>query len=69
VVVLLVSGLVEAFVTPSPLPTWARILVGATVWIAFLAYITVFGRRAELAGDLGDVGDRAAITETLPYAG
>ena len=25
VVVLLVSGVIEAFVTPSPLPTWARI--------------------------------------------
>ncbi len=26
IVVLLVSGVIEAFVTPSPLPTWARIL-------------------------------------------
>ena len=29
-VVLLVSGIIEAFVTPSGLPTWARILIGAT---------------------------------------
>ena len=29
VVVLLVSGIIEAFVTPSPLPTWARIGIGA----------------------------------------
>ena len=28
-VALLVSGVIEAFVTPSPLPTWARILIGA----------------------------------------
>ena len=28
IVVLLVSGVVEAFVTPSPLPTWARIMIG-----------------------------------------
>ena len=27
--VLLVSGVIEAFVTPSPLPTWARIGIGA----------------------------------------
>jgi uncharacterized membrane protein SpoIIM required for sporulation len=69
IVVLLVSGLVEAFVTPSPLPTWARIALGATVWIAFLAYVTILGRRAEEAGDLGDVADRAATTDLAPYAG
>ncbi len=28
VAVLLVSGVIEAFVTPSPLPTWARIAIG-----------------------------------------
>jgi hypothetical protein len=67
--VLLVSGIVEAFVTPSPLPTWARIGIGATVWIAFLTYVVVLGRRADRVGDLGDVADRAAVTETLPYAG
>jgi uncharacterized membrane protein SpoIIM required for sporulation len=67
--VLLVSGLVEAFVTPSPLPTWARIGIGAVVWVAFLAYVVVLGRRADRVGDLGDVADRAAVTETVPYAG
>ena len=69
VVVLLVSGVVEAFVTPSPLPTWARIAIGAVVWIAFLLYVFTLGRRGARAGDLGDVADRAAMTETLPYAG
>ena len=69
VVVLLVSGVVEAFVTPSPLPTWARIGIGALVWIGFLAYVWIFGRAAERDGDLGDVTDRAALTATLPYAG
>jgi hypothetical protein len=29
----------------------------------------VLGRRAAREGDTGDVGDRAAMTETLPYAG
>ena len=29
----------------------------------------VLGGRAARAGDLGDVSDRGAITETLPYAG
>ncbi|HSD78361.1 MAG TPA: stage II sporulation protein M, partial [Solirubrobacteraceae bacterium] len=69
VVVLLVSGVVEAFVTPSGLPTWARIGIGAAVWLAFLSYVVVLGRRAVREGDLGDVVDRAAVTETLPYAG
>ena len=50
VVVLFVSGLVEAFVTPSPLPTWARIGIGVAVWAAFLAYVVVLGRRAEEEG-------------------
>ncbi len=69
VVVLLVSGVVEAFVTPSPLPTWARIALGAAVWIAFLAYVVVLGRRAERIGDIGDVADPAAVTAVAPYAG
>ena len=49
VVVLLVSGVVEAFVTPSPLPTWARIALGAAVWLAFLGYVAFYGRPAALA--------------------
>lgn len=66
--VLLVSGIVEAFVTPSPLPTWARIAIGAVVWIAFLAYVWHFGRRAAAAGETGDL--RADLIEdTLPVAG
>jgi uncharacterized membrane protein SpoIIM required for sporulation len=69
VVVLLVSGVVEAFVTPSPLPTWARIALGALVWITFLAYVVVLGRRADRVGDIGDVADPAAVTAVAPYAG
>ncbi len=55
VVVLLVSGVIEAFVTPSPLPTWARIAVGVTAELAFLAYVLVLGGRAARAGETGDV--------------
>ena len=53
--VLLVSGAIEAFVTPSPLPTWARISLGAIVEIAFLAYVLILGRRAAAAGETGDL--------------
>lgn len=69
VVVLLVSGVVEAFVTPSALPTWARIAIGALVWIAFLTYVFTLGRRASRAGDIGDLVTAADRTDVLPYAG
>jgi len=53
--VLLVSGGIEAFVTPSPLPTWARVTIGVVVETAFLAYVFVLGRRAVAVGETGDV--------------
>jgi len=55
VLVLFVSGLIEAFVTPSPLPTWARIGIGALAEGAFFTYVFVPGRRAFRAGHTGDV--------------
>jgi uncharacterized membrane protein SpoIIM required for sporulation len=58
--VLLVSGLVEAFVTPSGLPTEARIGIGAVVEALFLAWVLGLGRRAVRTGVTGDVeGDLA----------
>ncbi len=56
-VVLLVSGLVEALVTPSPLPTWLRIAIGVAVELAFLGYVFHFGRKAVRVGETGDVED------------
>jgi uncharacterized membrane protein SpoIIM required for sporulation len=56
VVVLAVSGVIEAVVTPSGLPTWARIAIGVLAEIAFLSYVFTLGRRAALAGETGDVG-------------
>jgi uncharacterized membrane protein SpoIIM required for sporulation len=58
--VLLISGIIEAFVTPSGLPTWARIGIGATVWIGFLGYVVRFGRPAALAGETGDLSPELA---------
>ncbi len=60
--VLFVSGLIEAFVTPSGLPTWARIGIGVVAEVAFLAYIFVLGRRGVALGATGDldVDERAA---------
>jgi uncharacterized membrane protein SpoIIM required for sporulation len=66
--VLLVSGIVEAFVTPSPLPTWARIAIGGFVWFAFLGYVLRFGRAAARAGATGDL--KAALAgDVRPVAG
>jgi uncharacterized membrane protein SpoIIM required for sporulation len=66
--VLLVSGIVEAFVTPSPLPTWARIGIGASVWLGFLGYVVRFGRSAVLAGETGDLSPELA-GDFRPIAG
>jgi uncharacterized membrane protein SpoIIM required for sporulation len=66
VFVLLVSGLIEAFVTPSPLPTWARIGIGVLAELAFLTYVGVCGRRAVAAGE---TGEPAEVPDTLPVAG
>ncbi|WP_030156392.1 stage II sporulation protein M [Streptomyces sp. NRRL S-244] len=66
-VVLFVSGLIEGFVTPSGLPTWARITIGVAAEALFLAYVYVLGGRAARAGEVGDV-EAADQTATLPTA-
>jgi uncharacterized membrane protein SpoIIM required for sporulation len=62
--VLLVSGLIEALVTPSPLPTFLRIAIGVAAEVAFLAYVIHFGRRAASAGETGDVDDAPDLVPT-----
>lgn len=62
-----VAGFTEAYVTPSGLPTWARIAWGSIVEVAFLGYVFVLGRRAVRNGETGDLlstlrGDRALTT-------
>lgn len=56
-VVLLVTGIIEGFVTPSGLPTWSRITIGVLAEVAFLAYVFVLGRRAVRAGYTGDIAE------------
>ncbi|MFD5450136.1 stage II sporulation protein M [Streptomyces sp. NPDC127100] len=65
--VLFVSGAIEGFVTPSGLPTWARITIGIAAEVAFLAYVYVLGGRAVRAGDTGDV-EAAERSATVPTA-
>ncbi|MEI2730593.1 MAG: stage II sporulation protein M [Dermatophilaceae bacterium] len=66
IVVLFVSGVIEAFVTPSPLPTWARIGIGCLAEAVFFGYVFTLGRYAASRGQTGDVsladqGDAAAV--------
>ncbi len=60
VFVLAISGVIEAFVTPSGLPTWARIGIGLVAEAAFLTYVWTLGRRAALAGVTGDLEEDLA---------
>jgi uncharacterized membrane protein SpoIIM required for sporulation len=68
VAVLLVSGVIEGFVTPSGLPTAARIAIGLVAWGAFLVYVFVIGRRTHRRGTTGDVSAREA-GDAAPVAG
>ncbi|GAA0638753.1 stage II sporulation protein M [Streptomyces thermocarboxydovorans] len=65
--VLFVAGAIEGFVTPSGLPTWARIGIGVLAELAFLAYVFVVGRRAAHEGETGDL-DAAERSATVPTA-
>lgn len=58
--VLLVSGLIEAFVTPSGLPTAVRIGIGVLAEALFLGWVFGPGRRAHAAGVTGDVSAEQA---------
>ncbi|BBY99542.1 stage II sporulation protein M [Mycolicibacterium fallax] len=64
VVMLFISGLLEALVTPSPLPTAMRIAIGVAAEALFIGYIWHFGRRAERAGDSGDLADAPDVVPT-----
>lgn len=65
--VLLVTGLIEGFVTPSGLPTWARVGIGALAEAAFAYWVFGWGRRAYRAGVTGDVSAMRA-GDALPTA-
>ncbi len=63
------AALVEAQVTPSGLPTWARIGIGVALEAAFIAYIVAFGRTAASAGHAGYLREQPALstpTAVLP---
>ncbi|WP_394941476.1 stage II sporulation protein M [Psychromicrobium sp. YIM B11713] len=53
--VLLISGMVEGFVTPSSLPVWLKITIGALVLAAYWSYALILGGRAAKAGYSADL--------------
>jgi len=65
--VLFVSGLVEAFVTPLPVPIPAKLTVGAILWLGFLCYVVGLGGHAARRGASADVDplDRPATAPAV----
>ncbi|MBO0830427.1 MAG: stage II sporulation protein M [Actinobacteria bacterium] len=60
IVVLAVSGAIEAFVTPSGLSSWARIGIGSVAEVAFVAYVILAGHRAQVHGHSADIAQAPA---------
>ena len=67
VMVLLVSGVIEGFVTPSGLPTWARVAIGVLAELVFFAYVFTLGRSAYHRGQTGDL-DAALLEDKIATA-
>jgi uncharacterized membrane protein SpoIIM required for sporulation len=64
--VLLVTGVIEAFVTPF-LPGPVRIAIGILAELAFITYVWTLGRRAYRSGEYGDI-DEADREATAPVS-
>lgn len=64
ILVFVLAGLIEGFVTPSPLDTWARISIGVAAFVAFWSYILAFGPSAAAAGHTGSIQDSMLIRAT-----
>ena len=64
VLVFVIAGLIEGFVTPSPLPTWARVAIGTAAFAAFWAYVIGLGPAAAAQGHTGSIRDAVRVKET-----
>ncbi len=65
VIVFIIAGLIEGFVTPSPLDTWARVSIGAAAFVAFWAYVVGLGPTAVRRGYTGSISDDARLRDRL----
>jgi uncharacterized membrane protein SpoIIM required for sporulation len=64
-----VAGTIEGFVTPSSLPTAARVGVGVAAGSAFWTYVITLGRRAAALGYTGAIGEHERLTRASSRAG
>lgn len=62
VLAFVVAGTIEGFVTPSGLPTLARVGVGVLAATAFWTYVITLGRRAASLGYTGAIGEHERLT-------
>lgn len=59
IAVLAVSGVLEAFVTPSGLPAWARLGLGGLAEVGFVGFVSVRGRNVVRSGrTIGDLDEQ-----------
>lgn len=59
VAVFALAGIIEAFVTPAPWPTAARVGTGAAVWLGLVAWTVSAGRSAARQGRTGALGEES----------
>ena len=55
ILVFICAGLIEGFVTPSPLDTWARVSIGVAAFCAFWSYVLALGPSAVALGHTGSI--------------
>lgn len=60
VILLAISGLIEGFVTPNPLPPVVKIAIGIAYTAGVIAYVWYFGKRSSRAGLSADLDDHEA---------
>jgi hypothetical protein len=63
-----VAGLIEGFVTPSGLPTLARVSIGTLVELVFLTWIVTRGQDAVARGLTGTFGEEPSPLPGAPTA-
>ncbi len=66
ILVFVVAGLIEGYVTPSPLPTAVRVGIGVAVEVLFLTWVIGYGRRAEALGLTGALGEEPRAEPAAP---
>lgn len=70
-IVLVVAGLIEGFVSPSPLPAWAKAATGVAAGATLLLWVLLGGRRPGAGGEGADLpgtgeGPASVLPSRLP---